>query len=103
HARRPVDLREADLRAARHLPVAGFSTQLSDDLVNLPQSRRAHRLAVREAAAVSVDRQLAVDARCAAGVELRLFAVLAQPALREVDQLGARLGVLELRNVDVCR
>ena len=55
-AGRAVELRVADLRIAGHLPVAGLAAQLQHDLVHLPQARRADRLAVRDEAAVGVDR-----------------------------------------------
>ena len=42
----------------RHLPVAGLTAQLQHDLVDLAQARRADRLAVGEAAAIGVDRQM---------------------------------------------
>ena len=81
--------------------VTGGAAQLHDDLVHLPQARRADRLAVGDAAAVGVDRQPATDLGVAGLDELGLGTVLAQPGLGQVHQLRAGLGVLHLRDVDV--
>src|SRR4051794_31019876 len=98
-----VDLREPYARRAGHLTRAGLAPQLQHDLVDLAQPGRADRLAVGEAAAVRVDRQPAADRGRAALDQRLLLAVLAEPGLGEVHDLGAGLGVLELRDVDVAR
>ena len=49
-AGRAVDLRVADLRFVRHLPLARVAAQLQAHLVDLAQARRADRLAVGDAA-----------------------------------------------------
>jgi hypothetical protein len=88
-------------RLAGHLTVARIAAELYGDFVHLTQTRGADRLAVRETAAVGVHRQAAADPRRAIVIQLDLLAVLAQSALCEVNELGARLRILDLRNVDV--
>ena len=75
--------------------------KLEDDVDDLPQSGRAHRLAVGQAAAVGIDRQPAGRGRRVLLDQLLLRAVLAQAGLGHVVDLGARIGVLELRDLHV--
>ena len=86
---------------ARDLPLPRLAAKLRHDLEHLAQARRADRLAVREAAAVGVDREASADPGRARGVQRRLLAVLAETALGQVDQLCPRLGVLHLDDIDV--
>ena len=97
----PVHVGEADLRLPGHLAVAGLAAQLRDDLVDLAQAGGADGLAVGDAAAVGVDRQPPPISVSPAGDHRFLLAVLAEAALGHVHDLGAALGVLELRDVDV--
>src|SRR5206468_9846591 len=96
-----VDLREADARRPGDLAVTGVAAQLEGDLVDLPEPRGPDRLAARQAAAVGVNGQPAVGPRRTALDERLLLAVLAQARLGEVHDLGPRLGVLQLRDLNV--
>src|SRR6266536_308238 len=100
-SRRAVDMRECDLGLAGDLPVAGIASELDDALVDLPEARRPDRLAVRDAAAVGIDREPAADLRRAGREQRLLLAVLAEPRLGHVHHLGPALRVLELCDVDV--
>ena len=100
-AGRAVELRVPDLRVAGHLAVARLPAQLEHDLVHLAQPRGADRLAVGDEPAVGVDGQAAADLERAVGDQRLLLAVGAEAVLGEVDDLGARVGVLELDDVDV--
>src|SRR5580765_2812190 len=66
---RAVQLRVADLRIAGHLAIARLPAQLQHDLVDLPQTGRTDRLAVRDQPAVGVHGQRTVDLRRVVGVE----------------------------------
>ena len=86
---------------ARHLSLARLPAQLQDDLVHLAQARRADRLAVRDQPSVGVHRQRAADLQRAVRDQAFLVAIGAEAVLRQVDDLGARVRVLELDHVDV--
>ena len=95
-------LGEADLGIAGHLARARLAAQLRHDLVDLAQAGGAHRLAVRQAAAVGVDRQPAVDPRRARRVQVDLLAVLASRT-RPDGSAPPALRVLHLDDVDLGR
>ena len=94
---------EADLRGSGHLSCAGAALQLQDDLVHLPQSGRADRLAVGQAAAVGIDRQPTGGRGLAEVEQLLLGAVFAQAGLGHVVDLGPGIRVLQLRDLHVRR
>src|SRR5439155_15496182 len=79
-----VDVGERRARRAGDLAHAGVTAELQDVLVHLPQTGRADRLAVGEAAAVGVHRQRTADLGGTFGDEALLLAVRAQPGLGEV-------------------
>src|SRR5204863_3717309 len=83
------------------LTLPGLTAELGDDLVHLAQAGGTDRLAVGDAAAVGVDREPAADLGLTGRDQRLLLAVLAEATLREVHDLGAALGVLELGDVDV--
>src|SRR5262245_65047545 len=87
----PVELRVSDLRIAGHLALPRPTAQLHHHLVDLPQTRSADRLAVREQTAVGIHGQAATDLKRSVGDELLLVAVGAEAVLGEVDHLGARV------------
>ena len=91
----------SDARATRHLPIAGAALQLVHDLVNLPQTGGADRLAVGDQPAIGVDRQPATDFRGTLRNPLLLLAIRAEPVLGHVNQLGSGVRVLQLRDLDV--
>ena len=96
-----VDLREADPRLARDLPLPASprSCVTTSNTWRRPDAPTGSPFA-RQPPSVLTGRRppMLVAPR---GVQLRLLAVLAEPALGEVDQLGPRLGVLHLDDVDV--
>src|SRR5205823_8416513 len=94
-SRRPVNVGEPDSRRAGYLPRSRPAAQLRDDLVDLTQSRSADGLSVGDTAAVGVDRERSADLRGAGGDQFLLLAVRTEPALGQVHDLRAALGVLE--------
>src|SRR5262249_40357558 len=96
-----VELRVADLRRAWHLPIAGLASQLHHHLVDLPQTGGTDRLAVRDQPAVGVHGQPTADLERPRRPQGLLVAVCTEPVLRQVDDLGAGVGVLQLDDVDV--
>ena len=98
-----VDLGEADPCRPGHLPVARVAAKLQGDLMHLPQAGGPDRLATRQAAAVGVDREAPADPVAPLWISVLLLPVLAETGLGEMHDLGARLGVLQLRDVDVIR
>ena len=92
---------KADTRIARYLLAEGAALQLSHDLVDLTEARCADRLAIRDAAAIGIHRKSAACTVVASGITGALLARGAQARLRQVDDLGTALGVLQLGNVDI--
>jgi hypothetical protein len=76
-ARGAVNLGEADAARSGDLPIAGLAAQLEHDLVHLPQTGRANRLAVGETTAIRVDRKAPADLGGADLDQGLLLAVLA--------------------------
>ena len=91
----------SDFRVIANLSSTAFAAQLHTDLVDLAQTRGAHRLAIGETAAVGVDRQMAVNASCTVAQQLFLLAVFTEAILSHVNNFGAAVGVLQLDNIYV--
>ena len=75
----------SDFRVIANLSSTAFAAQLHTDLVDLAQTRGAHRLAIGETAAVGVDRQMAVNASCTVAQQLFLLAVFTEAIFSQVS------------------
>ena len=89
------------LGVARYLSLTRGTAQLQDAFVDLPQTRGADRLAVRQAAAVGVDGQTARNVCLTLTQQDLLLAVSAETVFSHVHDLGSGLGVLQLGNINV--
>ena len=101
YPRGTVELGKTDRWRAVDLPVTCPATHLGHQFVHLPQPRRAYRLAVGDESAVGVDRQRTAQRSNAAGNEVVLSPIGAEPDLGHMDDLGPRVGVLQLRDLHI--
>ena len=82
---------------------ASFAAKLHADFMNLSETRGANGLAIRETAAIGVDRQPAADLSDTICQPLLLITVCAKTVFRHVHDFGADFGVLQLRNINIFR
>ena len=88
-------------RGALDLTVAGLAAEVVADLPDVRDAGRRDRVALRLEAARHVDRRRAVAPRRARAEEVGRAALLAQPEVVVVHELGGREAVVQLDEVEV--
>ena len=90
-------------RFVRHLPRAGVASQLQTQLVDLSQPGCADGFAIRQAAAIGVDRQASANVCLAFANHGFLLTITTEAVFGHVHDLGAGFGVLQLCDIDLFR